>query len=91
MDKMSYKEKFIQMNKEAKACWIVAIIIIVFWFVAGFGIYAVAPDAQLFNAPLWFIISCFGSWILSMILVPILVKTSYKDFNLDDEDEEVSK
>ena len=28
-------------NKEAKATWIVAAIIIVYWFLSGFGVYAV--------------------------------------------------
>ena len=91
MDKMSYKEKFIQMNEEAKWTWIITIILIVFWFITGFGLYAVAPEAMLFNGPAWFFVSCFGSWILSIILVVWLVKSKFKDFPLDDDGEEVTK
>jgi len=89
MQKMSYKEKFIQMNKEAKATWIVAAIIIVYWFVSGFGVYAIAPEATIFYMPAWFVLSCFGSWILSIALVVYLAKKVFKDFDLDDDEEEV--
>jgi len=89
VEKMSYKEKFIQMNKEAKATWIVAGIIIVFWFISGFGVYELAPEATIFFMPAWFVLSCFGSWILSIVLVVYLVKKVFKDFDLDDDEEEV--
>ncbi len=91
MDKMSYRDKFIQMNKEAKATWIIAFIIIAYWFISGFGVYKMAPKAMILNMPAWFVLSCFGSWILSMVLVGIITKTVFKDFNLDDDDEEVTK
>ena len=70
MEKMSYKEKFIQMNKEAKATWIVAFIIIAFWWVTGFGL----------------VLSCVGSWVLSVLLVVFLTKFVFKDFDLDDDE-----
>ena len=70
MNKMSYKEKFVQMNKEAKATWIVAAVIIIFWWVAGFGVYsAFGAGFTMFGMPAWFVLSCFGSWILSIVLV----------------------
>lgn len=84
---MTYKEKFIQMNKEAKATWIAAAIIIVYWFISGFGVYAIwGGEVTLFGMPAWFILSCFGSWILAMVLVGYLVKKVFKDFDLDEED-----
>lgn len=36
---LSYKEKFIQMNKEAKATWIVGAISFIVWLAGGFGVY----------------------------------------------------
>lgn len=87
MQKMSYKEKFVQMNKEAKATWVVVFIIIAFWWITGFGLYAVMPDATIMYMPVWFVVSCFGSWILSIILVWVLTSKVFKNFNLDDEDE----
>lgn len=87
MEKMSYKEKFIQMNKEAKATWIVVAIIIVYWFASGFGVYAIwGSEWTILGMPAWFVLSCFGSWILSMVLVGFLVKKVFKDFDLDEEE-----
>ncbi len=88
MDKMTYREKFIQMNKEAKATWIVAFIIIAYWFLTGFGVYKLWPKALIFNMPAWFVLGAFGSWILSIVLVVFLTKKVFKDFDLEDDDEE---
>ena len=85
MNKMSYKEKFVQMNKEAKATWIVAAVIIIFWWLAGFGVYgAFGFVLTILGMPAWFVLSCFGSWILSIVLVAYLIKKVYKDLELDD-------
>lgn len=87
MEKMTYKEKFIQMNKEAKATWIAAAVIIVYWFLSGFGVYAIwGAEWTILGMPAWFVLSCFGSWILSMVLVALMVKKVFKDFDLDEED-----
>ena len=87
MEKMTYQEKFIQMNKEAKATWIVAAIIIVYWFLSGFGVYAVwGAEWTILGMPAWFVLSCFGSWILSMVLVALMVKKVFKDFDPEEED-----
>lgn len=84
---MTYKEKFIQMNKEAKATWIAAAVIIVYWFLSGFGVYAIwGAEWTILGMPAWFVLSCFGSWILSMVLVALMVKKVFKDFDLDEED-----
>jgi uncharacterized membrane protein YhdT len=80
---MSYREKFIQMNKEAKATWIVAAILIAFWWIAGFGTSGM--DYTIFYMPGWFVTSCFGIWILSVVLVSFLVAKVFKDFSLDDD------
>ena len=88
MQKMSYKEKFVQMNKEAKATWIIAAIIIAFWWIGGFGVYEMSgAEWTIMGMPAWFMISCFGSWILSIALVVFIVKKVFKDFDLDEEDE----
>ena len=88
MKNLTYKEKFIQMNKEAKASWIVAAVIIVFWWIGGFGVYNLfGEDFFVFSMPAWFVISCFGSWILSIALVFFLIKKIYKDFDLEDKEE----
>ena len=87
MQKMSEKEKFIQMNKEAKATWIVGFIVMAFWFITGFGIYAVCgAEWTIFGIPAWMMISCFGSWFLSIAGVVYLVKHVFKDFDLGEEE-----
>ena len=86
MQKMSDKEKFTQMNKEAKATWIAGFIVMAFWWVTGFGIYSVCgAEWTILGIPAWMMISCFGSWFLSVAVVVFLVKKVYKDFDLDDE------
>ena len=85
MEKMSYREKFIQMNKEAKATWIVMAVLIAFWWITAFGMAGL--DYTIFHMPAWFVVSCFGVWFLSIIMVVFLVTKVFKDFNLEDDDE----
>jgi uncharacterized membrane protein YhdT len=84
MEKMSYREKFIQMNKEAKGTWIVAAILMAFWWVAGLGTAGI--DYTLFQMPGWFVLSCFGVWILSIVLVWGLTAKVFKNFSLEDDE-----
>lgn len=87
MKKMTYREKFIQMNKEAKASWVVAAIVIAFWWAAGFGIYEVFGDSwTILHMPAWFVVSCFGSWILCVALVWWITKKVFVDFDLEEEE-----
>ena len=89
MQKMSYKEKFVQMNKEAKATWIAAAIVIIFWWLAGFVVYSVwGAEVTILGMPAWFMLSCFGSWILAIIAVAILITKVFKDFDLGDDEKE---
>ncbi|MDR2444688.1 MAG: YhdT family protein [Spirochaetaceae bacterium] len=84
---MTYKEKFIQMNREAAATVIAVALIAVFWWVSGFALEKM--DFTIFYMPLWFVVGCAGSLILSVCSVVFLVKKIYKDFSLTD-DEAVS-
>ena len=86
MEKMSYREKFIQMNKEAKATWVVAAVLIAFWWITAFG--TAGLGYTILNMPGWFVVSCFGVWILSIILVTALATKVFKNFSLEDEDDE---
>ena len=82
MEKMSYREKFIQMNKEAKATWTAAAVLIAFWWLAGFGTSKI--KYTIFQMPGWFVLSCFGVWVLSIVLVMVLITWVFKDFSLED-------
>ncbi|MCL2009204.1 MAG: YhdT family protein [Synergistaceae bacterium] len=84
MEKMSYREKFVQMNKEAKATWAVMAVLIAFWWITGFGVSRF--DCVIFNMPGWFVLSCLGVWVLSIVLVTALTTKVFKNFNLEDDE-----
>ena len=86
MEKMSYRDKFIQMNKEAKATWVVVAILIAFWWITAFGLAEF--EYSIFHMPAWFVVSCFGVWFLSIALVVALITKVFKNFSLEDEDDE---
>lgn len=83
---MTRKEKFKQMKKEAKATVIVLFLIIVFWIVAGFGVDRL--HITVWHTPLWAITGCIGTWIFSIVAVTWMVKRVFKDFDLDDGEED---
>jgi uncharacterized membrane protein YhdT len=82
---MTYREKFIQMNREAAATGIAVAVIAAFWWVSAFTLEKV--NIKVFFMPLWFVASCAGSVVLSVCAVLFLVKKIYKNFSLSDEDE----
>ncbi len=89
MKKLTYKEKFIQMNKEAKATWIVAAICFLVWLAGGFGVYMATGNSwTICRMPAWFVLGSFGSWFAAIIGVAYLVKYVFVDFDLDEEEEE---
>lgn len=86
---MNRKEKENQIKKEAKASIIALVAVIVFWAVAGLGVSKL--DITVAHTPLWAITGCIGTWIFAILLVVFLCKKVFKNFSLDDEDEEVKK
>ena len=83
---MKREDKFKQIAKEAKAVLWALIAIIVFWIVAGLGISRL--DITLFHTPLWVITGCVGTWIFSIVIVVFLMKRVFKDFDLEEEDDD---
>lgn len=81
---MNRKEKFDQANKEAKAVGIGLILIIVFWIAAGFGVSCL--NINIGHTPLWVITGCIGTWVFAILLVTWMVKKVFKDFDLDEEE-----
>jgi uncharacterized membrane protein YhdT len=84
-----YREKSrnAQINREARATLIAAVVVMVFWWVTGFGLAGL--DVTILYMPLWFVVSCFGSWFLSIGLVVFLTRRVFQDFSLDDDEAEV--
>ena len=42
----------------------------------------------VFHTPLWAITGCIGTWIFSIIVVVYLMKRVFKDFDLEEENED---
>ncbi len=82
----SYSKKFIQMDKEAAATAILSVIIFALFWLAIFIFKD--SDATILMMPSWFVISCIGGYVLSVVGVIILVRFFMKNFNLDDEDKD---
>ncbi len=81
---MNRNEKYDQANKEAKAVGIGLILIIVFWIAAGFGVSCL--NINIGHTPLWVITGCIGTWVFAILLVTWMVKKVFKDFDLDEEE-----
>ena len=81
---MNRNEQYDQANKEAKAVGIGLILIIVFWIAAGFGVSCL--NINIGHTPLWVITGCIGTWVFAILLVTWMVKKVFKDFDLDEEE-----
>jgi uncharacterized membrane protein YhdT len=81
---MTYREKFVQMNREAAATGGAVALIAAFWWISAFALEK--ADFTLFSMPGWFVVSCAGTLILSVCAAVFLVKKVYKNFSLQDED-----
>lgn len=81
---MKRSDKFRQANKEAKATVIATILVIIFWWIAGFGL----ADSQIsfLHTPLWVWGGCVGTWIFAILVTLYLTKYVFKNFDLDDEE-----
>ena len=80
---LSYKQKHEQANKEALATVVALALTVVVWCVCGFGLAGL--DVQVFHTPLWVIGGTIGTWICSIVVVVVLAKKVFVDFDLDDE------
>lgn len=89
MRKLSYKEKFIQMDREAAATAICALIIMAAFWAALLPLKD-SPET-LFEMPLWFSVSCLGGYVLSVVAVIALVKRYFRDFDLDQDAPEATE
>ena len=80
---MDYKKKHALMRREARATLIAAVLVMAFWWAAGFGL--ARAGFTIFHLPGWFVVSCFGSWLFAVLLVVFLIKRVFTDFSLEDE------
>lgn len=79
---MKQSDKFRQANKEALATVIATCVVICFWWAAGFGL--AACPVQIFATPLWVWTGCVGTWLFACLIVWLLIKFVFQNFDLDD-------
>lgn len=77
-----YAKKFVEMDKEALYTLILSVVIFVFFWGAIFILQNC--QATLWQMPLWFVLSCIGGYLLSVVGVAVLIKYFMKDFDLED-------
>ena len=73
--------KFAQIDKEARANFIAALFITVYFWLT---IYLFKDSSlTLLAMPLWFMLSCIGGYFLSIVVVWFLVRHVMRNFSLD--------
>ena len=82
-EKLTYKEKFEIMDREALATLVCAVAITAFFWLA---IYLLKDSsAMLLQMPAWFTVSCIGGYLLSIAGVILVVRLWFKDFSLEED------
>ena len=82
---MKRSDKFRQANREAKATVVAAAAVIIFWCLAGFGL--ADSDITIYNTPLWVWGGWLGTWLFAILVTIILTSKVFKNFDLDNEEE----
>ncbi len=84
--KLSYREKFLVMDREALATFCCALLITLFFWAAIFCFGD--SELSLLSFPLWFVLSCLCGYLLSIVGVVILIKRYFVNFDLDEDAKE---
>lgn len=82
---LTYRQKMLQANKEAKATLVALALCIVVWALAGFGLSGL--DIEIFSTPVWIVGGTIGTWVFAIAAAVFLAKRVFADFDLDDEEE----
>lgn len=82
-EKLTYKEKFEAMDREAAATLGLAVAITAFFWLAIFLLKE--SGETLLSMPIWFTVSCIGGYLLSVAGVIFVVKRWFRDFDLDED------
>ena len=82
---MSEKEKFRQICREAGWTGAALAALIVYWLFAGFGLKD--SSIEIFHMPLWAVMSSFGVWIFTILLVKCLTSFVFRDMPLDEKED----
>jgi uncharacterized membrane protein YhdT len=84
--KLSESERNRQISKEARITFMLYIAYFIYWCITGYGVGAGDPAnyTYVFGLPLWFFLSCVVGYVLFCAATIIIVKTCFKDFDLED-------
>lgn len=81
--RLSYRQKMLQANKEAKAAVVGLVLTVVVWTVLGFGLSGF--DVDVFGTPVWVIGGTLGTWLFAIAVSVVLGCRVFADFDLDEE------
>ena len=87
MQKLTEKERNLQIRKEAVASVILYLAFFLWWYFTGYGIAELTDPAEytyVMGLPLWFFMSCIVGFVLFSIATILLVKFYFKHFSLDE-------
>ncbi|MCQ2249280.1 MAG: YhdT family protein [Treponema sp.] len=88
--KLTKEQKHQQCLKEIKATLIAAAICCI-WHIGTAFLLNGNKSAHFLGMPAWFSVSVFGTIILSIASVIILTKKVFKDYEYDEESEDMAK
>lgn len=79
----SYARKFAQMDREAGRTLAAAVLIFACFWAAVLLLRS--DEVYVLGLPLWFVLSCLGGYVLSVVVVLVLVRLGMRDFPFDDQ------
>lgn len=87
---MKEDPRYKQCNKEALICILLGVANFIWWFAWGYGLGNKDPEEYSFvlGFPLWFFMSSILGAVIFSLLAVILVKKYFKDFSLEELDED---
>lgn len=86
MMKLTKEEKHKQCMKEIKATLLVVLICFLWHVITAFLLNP--TGLTIFHMPAWFVVSVFGTVILAVIGIFVLLKFVFKDFSYEEDDED---
>lgn len=82
-DGLTYREKMLQANKEAKAALVALALCVAVWALGGFGLAGLS--FEVFGTPVWIIGGTIGTWAFAVAVTVFLAKRVFADFDLGEE------
>lgn len=82
-DRLTYRQKMQQANREAKATVAALVVTIAVWIAGGFGL--AGTGIEVFHTPLWVIGGTLGTWICAIAVSVFLSRRVFVDFSFDEE------